>query len=427
MPTTGAMPNSFDPARADALEPRMRDLVTRRRELLGPGYKLFYERPLEVVRAEGVHLFDADGTAYLDAYNNVACVGHCNPHVVEAITRQVQTLNANTRYVAEPILDYAERLLATHHDGLGRVMFACSGSEATDLALRIARHATGARGVVVSANAYHGVTAAAAEVSPSLGPNEPLGVHVRTVAPPGPGEASGAFAERVEAAIADLRRHGAATAAVLMDALFASDGLVPEPAGFLRPVVDVAHAAGALFIADEVQAGFGRTGAAMWGYQRHGIEPDLVTMGKPMGNGMPISGVAARSELLERFGNEIRYFNTFGANSVAIAAATAVLDVIERDDLVAHAAEVGAHLRAGFEGLDGLRNVRGAGLYVAADLEDARAASRIVNGLRDRGVLISAAGPDASALKVRPPLPFGHDDADRLLSALADVLAQRAR
>jgi len=439
MPMHGAMPNSFDPTRVDALEPRARELVTRRRRLLGPGYKLFYEQPIEVVRGEGVHLFDADGNAYLDAYNNVPCVGHCHPHVVEAITRQAGTLNSNTRYLAEPLLDYAERLLATHHDGLGSIMLACSGSEATDLALRIARHASGAKGVVVTANAYHGVTAAAAEVSPSLGANEPLGVHVRTVLPPGPGEtdpvaAGDAFALRVEEAIADLHRHGTATAAVLMDTLLSSDGLVPDPPGFLRPVVDAAHAAGALFIADEVQAGFGRTGAAMWGYQRHGIEPDLVTMGKPMGNGVPISGVAARPELLERFGNEVRYFNTFGANSIAVAAATAVLDVIERDDLVAQVGDVGEHLRSGLAGLarehPALRNVRGAGLYVAADLvdpatgaPDAQATSRVVNGLRERRVLISAAGAAASALKVRPPLPFGHDHADQLLAALADVLA----
>jgi 4-aminobutyrate aminotransferase-like enzyme len=438
--TTGAMPNSFDPSRIDALEPRTRALVARRQAVLGPGYRLFYARPVEAVRAEGVRIYDADGAAYLDAYNNVPCVGHCHPHVVEAISRQAATLNTNTRYLGEALIDYAERLLATHHDGLTNVMFACSGSEATDLALRIARHSTGARGVVVTANAYHGVTSAAAEVSPSLGPNEPLGAHVRTVAPPGPAEADAAaageaFALRVEQAIADLQRHGTRTAAVLIDPTFSSDGLLPDPAGFLRPVVEVAHAAGALFIADEVQAGFGRTGSGMWGYQRHGIEPDLVTMGKPMGNGVPISGVAARGELLERFGNEIRYFNTFGANSIAIAAAAAVLDVIEQEDLVTHAGAVGGHLRDGLAQLaaehDALRDVRGAGLYVAADVvdpatgtADGDAARRIVNGLRERRVLISAAGPLGHALKVRPPLPFGRDDTDELLSALAAVLAE---
>ena len=295
------MPNTFDPAGAGALPARERSLVERRRALLGPGYKLFYERPLEIVRGEGVHLYDRDGVEYLDAYNNVPCVGHCNPTVVEAIVNQTRTLNTNTRYLAEPILDYAERLLATHHDGLQNVMFGCTGSEATDLAMRIARFVTSGTGVVVSANAYHGVTTAAAELSPSLGRGVPLGAHVRTVAPPRPGDdamdAGPAFAARVSEAIEDLARHGTRTAAVLMDTIFSSDGVIPDPAGLLAPVVDVTRAAGALFIADEVQPGFARTGDAMWGYQRHGVAPDLVTMGKPMGNGTPLSGVAARPEL----------------------------------------------------------------------------------------------------------------------------------
>jgi 4-aminobutyrate aminotransferase-like enzyme len=438
MASSGAMPNSFDLGRIDGLDPRARSLVERRRAVLGPGYKLFYERPLEIVRGEGVHLFDRDGGVYLDAYNNVPCVGHCNPHVAEAIAGQARTLNTNTRYLSEPVLDYAERLLATHHDGLDNVMFACTGSEATDLALRIARYATGGTGVVVTANAYHGVTSAAAEVSPSLGPNEPLGAYVRTVTVPAPDEdaatAGPSFAERVEAAIADLRRHGTRTAAVLIDTIFSSDGVVAEPAGFLKPVVEAAHAAGALFIADEVQAGFGRTGTAMWGYQRHGIAPDLVTMGKPMGNGMPISAVAVRSDLLEQFGKDIRYFNTFGANSVSIAAAAAVLDVIERDRLLANARDVGEYLRRGLAeaaaASPAIRTIRGAGLFLAADIvdpetgePDAVTAKRIINDMRDRHVLISGTGPTASALKIRPPLPFATTDADQLLRSFAEILA----
>ncbi len=431
------MPNSFDPASAGELPPRERSLIERRRALLGPGYKLFYQRPLEIVRGEGVHLYDSDGVEYLDAYNNVPCVGHCNPTVVEAIVNQTRTLNTNTRYLAEPILDYAERLLATHHDGLQNVMFGCTGSEATDLALRIARFVTSGTGVVVTANAYHGVTAAAAELSPSLGRGVPLGAHVRTVAPPRPGDdatdAGPAFAARVSEAIDDLDRHGMRTAAVLMDTIFSSDGVVPDPAGLLAPVVEVTRAAGALFIADEVQPGFGRTGEAMWGYQRHGVAPDLVTMGKPMGNGTPLSGVAARPELLDRFGQEVRYFNTFGANSVAIAAGAAVLEVIERDDLLANARDVGAHLRAGLRAIADrfavMRSVRGAGLFVAADFVEPATGSpdpaltgRIVNGLRERRVLISTTGAAAASLKVRPPLPFSRPDADRLLAALVDVL-----
>jgi 4-aminobutyrate aminotransferase-like enzyme len=438
--TKGPMPNSFDPARAGTLAPRLGRLIARRQALLGPGYKLFYEVPIEIVRAEGVHVYDADGAQYLDAYNNVPCVGHCNARVADAIDRQTRTLNTNTRYAAEPILDYAERLLATHAEALGNVMFTCSGSEAIDLSLRIARYATAAEGVVVTANAYHGISTAAAEISPSLGPNVALARHVRTVPAPSlaaDGSVGRDLAESVSRAIEDLERHGIGFAAFVADSLFASDGLVPDPAGFLRPVVDLVHQAGGLCIADEVQAGFGRTGEAMWGYQRHRIAPDLVPMGKPMGNGMPIAGVAARPELIERFGNDIRYFNTFGGNSVSIAAASAVLDVIEQDGLIENARAVGGYLGDGLRTLAGsypqLRNVRGAGLFLAADLAspetgdpDAEMAARVVNGLRERRVLISAAGPHANTLKIRPPLPFAKADADRLLTELERVLGRAA-
>ncbi len=435
MSFTGSMPNTIDASSLSDLPQRDEMLVARRRRLLGPGYKLFYRRPLEIVRAEGVHVYDRDGTEYLDCYNNVPCVGHSEATVSKAVADQVAVLNTNTRYLAEPILEYAERLLATHHGGLETAMFACTGSEANDLALRIARHATGRTGVVVTANAYHGLTSAVAEASPNLGP---LGAHVRAVTPPSPGEdaqhAGPAFAHRVTGAIDDLRRQGIGTAAVLMDTIFASDGLVPEPRGFLAPVVEAAHAHGALFVADEVQAGFARTGDAMWGYQRHGVAPDLVTMGKPMGNGIPVSGVVARAELIERFGTEIRYFNTFGGSSVAIAAASAVLDVIERDALMANAREVGGYLLRELGSLGarygGLRDVRGAGLFVAADCtsphsdtHDPGVASRVVDGMRDRRVLISAAGSTGASLKIRPPLPFSKGDADRLLEVLAEVLA----
>jgi 4-aminobutyrate aminotransferase-like enzyme len=433
MSSTGAMPNSFDASALAEVSDREQALIARRRRLLGPGYKLFYRRPIEVVRAQGVHVYDRDGTEYLDAYNNVPCVGHADPTVTKAVAEQMAVLNTNTRYLDEPILEYAERLLATHA-GVDTLMFATTGSEATDLALRIARHATGRNGVVVTANAYHGLTSAAAEISPSLGPREPLGAHVRTVAPPSPGEdaehAGPAFAQRVSAAIDDLRRHGIGTAAVVLDSIFASDGARPGPRGFLAPVVDVVHAQGALFVADEVQAGFARTGDAMWGYQRHGIAPDLVTMGKPMGNGMPIAAVAARADLIERFGTEVRYFNTFGGSSVAVAAATAVLDVLERDALMAGAREVGASLLRELEDLarrsSVLRDARGAGLYVAADCATPAMAGRVVNGLRDRHVLISATGPTGASLKIRPPLRFAAADADRLLAALADVLDELA-
>ena len=433
MRDTATMVNGFDMNSVDALDPELRQIVKRRASLLGPAYKLFYANPVRIVRGEGVHLYDADGQAYLDAYNNVPSVGHCHPRVVEAITSQAATLNTHTRYASELILDYAERLLGTYPDSVGQVMFTCTGSEAVDLALRVARFYTGGEGVVITANAYHGVTAAAAEISPSLGPAVPLGRSVWTVAAPGPDDDGESLAGRVRTAIADMNRHGVRLAAFIADSLFSSDGIRPDPIGLLRPVADVVRAAGGLYIADEVQPGFGRTGETMWGFQRHGVVPDLAVMGKPMGNGMPIAGVAARPEILEEFGSKIRYFNTFGGNSVCIAAAAAVLDVIEAEGLRQNAQAVGAYLRDTLEAIakdaPRISAVRACGLYAAADFTDpatgepdGATAIRVVNGLRDRRVLISATGPDGNSLKIRPPLPFARPHVDRLAEALTDTL-----
>jgi 4-aminobutyrate aminotransferase-like enzyme len=430
---TATMVNGFDMESVDALDPELRRIVERRASLLGPAYKLFYANPVRIVRGEGVHLYDADGQAYLDAYNNVPSVGHCHPRVVEAIARQAATLNTHTRYASEPILDYAERLLGTYPAGISQVMFTCTGSEAVDLALRVARFYAGGEGIVITANAYHGVTTAAAEISPSLGPAVPLGRSVWTVPAPTVHHTGQTFADQVRAAIADMNRHGVTLAAFIADSLFSSDGIRPDPAGFLRPVVDAVHEAGGLYIADEVQPGFGRTGEAMWGFQRHGIVPDLAVMGKPMGNGMPIAGVAARPEILEEFGHKIRYFNTFGGNSVCVAAAAAVLDVIEAEGLRQNALDVGGYLRDTLEAIakenPRISAVRGCGLYAAADFTDpgtgepdGDAAIRVVNGLRDRRVLISATGPDGNSLKIRPPLPFARPHVDRLAEALTDTL-----
>jgi 4-aminobutyrate aminotransferase-like enzyme len=256
---------------------------------------------------------------------------------------------------------------------------------------------------------------------------------------PGMGDAGGTqLAAGVERAISDLARHGIKFAAFVADSVFASDGLLTEPRGFLNPVADVIHEAGGLYIADEVQAGFGRTGDAMWGYQRHQIVPDLAAMGKPMGNGMPIGGVVARQELIDQFGSDIRYFNTFGGNSVSIAAANAVLDVIEDDRLLENARIVGAKLREGLariaESDSRLHSTRGAGLFLAADFSvpetgtpDSETTRRVVNELRDRRVLIGAVGPSAATLKIRPPLPFAAPDADRLLSELESVLERSGK
>jgi 4-aminobutyrate aminotransferase-like enzyme len=436
MMDASGMVNGFDSAGAESLEPGLRDLVKRREAVLGTGYRLFYDRPVSFSRAAGVYLYDDLGQAYLDAYNNVPVVGHCHPRVVAAIAQQAATLNVHTRYLTSGVVDYAERLLATHDRGLDRAMFTCTGSEANDLALRIARHRTGAAGVIVTANAYHGVTAAVAEASPSLGPNVPAGPHIRAVPPPDPalGDDTGAaFADHVAAAIADLRSRGIGLAAFLADSLLSSDGVLPDPAGFLRPAQDLVHEAGGLYIADEVQSGFGRTGSHLWGYQRHGLTPDIVTMGKPMGNGLPIAGLVARHSVVDDFGQKVRYFNTFGGNPVCVAAASAVLDVIEDEGLQANAATTGAYLHARLADVAAgsalLSGVRGAGLYFGIDVIDpasgapsAALAARIVNGMRDRRVLISATGPAGNILKVRPPLPFSAKHAQEFLGVLGEVL-----
>ena len=416
-----SMGNAFVPGSVD-LSAEEEALIERRARLLGPAYRLFYERPLQIVAGEGVWLYDAEGRRYLDAYNNVPSVGHGHPHVVMAIAAQAAVLNTHTRYLHPLILDYSERLLGYFPGELSQVMYTCTGSEANDLALRIAEEATGGRGVVVTRFAYHGVTSAVSACSPALGEGVRLGQHVRLVDPPRHG---GAFGEAVAEAFAELAAAGVRPAALLVDTVFTSDGNYVDPVGLLGPAVHAARRAGALFIADEVQPGFGRTGT-MWGFERHGVVPDLVTLGKPMGNGHPIAAVVARPAHLAAFAAGGRYFNTFGGNPVSIAAASAVLDVIEGEGLRENAAAVGARLREGFVDLmakDGrIREVRGAGLALAVELEQGPLAGVVVNRLRERGVLLSVSGPRKNNLKIRPPLCFGIKHAELLLEAVVGVL-----
>jgi len=436
---TPGMINGFDASKLATLPERERRMVERRQALLGPSYRLFYDNPLHVVRAEGVWLYDADGEAHLDVYNNVPSVGHCHPRVVEAIARQAAILNTHTRYLDDTILDYSERLLATFPDEIERVMYTCTGSEAVDLALRVARHHTGGTGIIITENAYHGVTTAAAEISPSLGLGVPLGPHVMTVPAPDAYRAQGrdvadALAEEVSKAIAFMRRHGIRPAAFIADSIFSTDGILPDPAGFLQKTLAVVHEAGALYIADEVQPGFGRTGSHMWGFMRHGIVPDIVVMGKPMGNGMPIAAAVMKAEVQDRFGKDVRYFNTFGANHVSIAAASAVLDVIHDEKLMENAAATGDYMLAGMRKLQPkfacIGDVRGAGLFLGLEFvrdresraPDGALALAVVNGLRARRVLISAAGIHGNILKIRPPLPFSRKHADIFLETLESVL-----
>ena len=428
------------PIAAEDLSKDDQALLARRARVLGPAYRLFYDEPLHIVRGEGVWLYDAQGRRYLDAYNNVASVGHCNPVVVEAIARQAATLNTHTRYLGSQIVDYAEALLGQLGGDFstdGQVMFTCTGSESNDLALRIARAATGGAGVIVTRYAYHGVTTSIAEISPSLGVDNPLGGNTWTVpAPVSPasgGDVGTRFAADVEQALADMTAKGVRPAALLVDTIFSSDGVYADPAGFLAPAIALVRAAGGLFIADEVQAGFARTGNAMWGFARHGLSPDMVTMGKPMANGHPVGAVAARSALTAAFAVKVRYFNTFGGNPVSAAAAMAVLGVINSQGLAANSQSVGDHLAKGLAALRAryrlIKDVRHAGLFVGVELADSDGqpapaqAAAIVNHMRQAGVLISATGPSGDTLKIRPPLVTTHDQANLIIAAVDEALS----
>jgi len=439
----GDMPNGFDPSRAALLDKTKAEHVERRRRLLGPAYRLFYSNPVNIVRGEGALLYDRDGNEYLDAYNNVVSLGHCHPRVVAAIREQSGILCTHTRYMQDGLLDYAEQLLSTFTGTIGQsgcAMLTCTGSEANDLALRIARHHTGKTGVIVTSEAYHGNSGLGAGISPSLGKRSRLDPYTRTVQRPDSyredkKSIGQRMAREVAAQIEDIERHGGGIAAFIADSVFSSDGLYGDPTDILAPIAEIVRRAGGLFIADEVQSGFGRTGS-MWGHERHGVDPDIVTLGKPMGNGYPVAGVLLRQEVVKGFGESMRYFNTFGGNTVAVAAAQATLDVIKDEGLLQRCQRTSAMM------LDGLRDiaarherigdVRGVGLYFAVEMvkdgvskePDMDAALASVNGLRERRILISATGPDASVLKIRPPLIFEEAHVSRFLEGLEKTMSE---
>ena len=429
--------NAFIPGQVELDEHEAR-MIEQRDHLLGPAYRLMYQKPLHFVRGEGVWLYDPGGRPYLDTYNNVVSLGHCHPDVVEAITKQVATLCTNTRYLHDTILELAGGLLSTVDGDLSHMMLTGSGSEANDLAYRIAKVRTRGTGVIITESAYHGITDSVSQFSPTLGEGVPLGAHVRNVTAPaayrtGPNVAE-RFTHDVEAAIADLKRHGIQPAMLIVDSMFTSDGILPEEPGFLKGAVEAIRKSGGIFVADEVQPGFGRTGSHMWGFQRHDVEPDIVTLGKPMGNGQPIAGLLARHDVVEEFGRNSRYFNTFAGNAVSCAAAAAVLKVIKRDRIMDNARDVGAYLLEKVEALraryECLGHVRGAGLFVAADIitdrktraSDRARTTKVVNAMRDNGVLISACGMDHNILKIRPPLIFSRENVDLFVEVLDKAL-----
>lgn len=418
-------------------------MIARRRKLLGAAYELFYNDPIHLVRGEGVWLFDADGRKYLDMYNNVAHVGHCHPHVVEALHKQIATLNTHTRYLHDNVLDYAERLTGKFPDDLDTAMFTCTGSEANELALRIACSCTGGTGIIVTDYAYHGNTKATFEITTSDIPKKDIPSYVATVPVPDTyrGEFQGMdagerYAAYVQDAVDELLGRGVKPAAFVIDTIISSGGVVQPPPGYLRKAGEIIRKAGGLFIADEVQPGFGRTGKHFWGYQAEDLVPDIVTMGKPMGGGHPIAAVVCRRDLVGEFAGRSDYFNTFGGNPVSCAAALAVLDVIEQEGLQENARGVGEHLTTGLHSLAEkhtcIGEIRGSGLFVAVDLitdsnrrqPATRLAALVVNGLKDGGVLTGAIGPHANILKLRPPMVFSRENADYMLEIFDRVLSE---
>jgi 4-aminobutyrate aminotransferase-like enzyme len=415
------------------------DLLERRRRAL-PRSPLFYSQPVHLVRGEGVWLFDPDDRRYLDCYNNVAVVGHSHPRVVDAVTQQQRLLATHSRYLHEAIVELAERLKATLPPELDAVVVVNSGSEANDLAWRIARAATGRAGAVVTACAYHGLTEATHALSPEEWAKGEQPAHVATIPAPdgyrGPYRREDeAWAQRYAAHIDDAARAlgDRGFAALYLDPALTADGILSPPPEYLREAARRARRLGALMVADEVQAGHGRSGTHRWSFQASGITPDIVVMGKPMGGGFPVAALVVRSHLLAAVPEEVELFSTFGGNPVACAAALAVLAVIEDEGLLANAAKVGSYLRQGLLALAErhslIGDVRGEGLLLGVELVDeaggpaAGNARNVTEAMRERGVLLSATGPAGNVLKIRPPLVFQREHADLLLQALDEVLA----
>ncbi|HEY2273722.1 MAG TPA: aminotransferase class III-fold pyridoxal phosphate-dependent enzyme [Jatrophihabitantaceae bacterium] len=422
------------PRAATATDP---GLHARRADVMGGELSpLFYRQPLEIVRGSGPWLYAADGTRYLDAYNNVAVLGHAHPAVTQAVTRQWAALNTHSRYLHPGIVELAERLLATMPAELDTCLFTTSGTEANDLAWRMATAYTGGSGAIIAEHAYHGSSKWLADLSSNEWPAGYRPSHVGTFAAPratptAPGHSDAAT--RIATAAEQLRVAGDRPALVLADLCFMSEGVLDASPDFITGLVAGAHQAGALFLSDEVQAGYGRIGPAMWRFALAGVTPDLVTLGKPMGAGYPIGAVITRREIADSLARSYEYFSTFAATPVAAAAALAVLDTLQHTAVLREAAATGKHLRSGLRSLAAssarLDEVRGTGLLagvdvVAPDGTPPREFARdVLNGLTARRVLAGLTGPDGTVLKVRPPLVWRHEHADLFVATLAEVLA----
>jgi 4-aminobutyrate aminotransferase-like enzyme/Ser/Thr protein kinase RdoA (MazF antagonist) len=437
----GMVPAEVQPATTTPVN----ELVERRHRVLGRGLSLSYSEPLHIVRGEGVWLYDGDGRAYLDAYNNVAHVGHCHPQVVAAIAGQSAQLNTNTRYLHSTVLDYAERLTRLMPDGLDVCVFVNSGSEANDIAWRMAKAFTGQDGALIMENAYHGGTDAVVALSPEEFETPTLRSHIRTIEAPDTyrgrlrgdvADAGSDYAGDADRAIGELEAAGHGLAAFMVDSGFTSNGILDVPAGYGGAVAAKVHAAGGVVIGDEVQYGFGRPGSHFWGFDLLQMPLDIVTLGKPIGNGHPLGVVVTRRDILEAFNRDAGYFSTFGGNPVSCAAGLAVLDVLESEQLQHNAAQTGAYLVEGLRALQQkhqlIGDVRGSGLIAGVELvrdratrePAARERDQVLDLMKNRGVLVGRTGELGNIVKIRPPMPFGRAHADHLIAAMDDALAE---
>ncbi|WCN08972.1 aminotransferase class III-fold pyridoxal phosphate-dependent enzyme [Marinomonas mediterranea] len=415
--------NAFD-ARTSMLS----SSVERRLDNFGASSVLFYRAPIEMVEAKGAWMTASDGVTYLDFYNNVPCLGHCHPSVIDAVSQQMAKLNTHTRYIVSIVDDYIDALKRTLPNELSNIVLTCSGSEANDLAMRLAGKVTGGSGFIVTECAYHGNTAYVTEVSPSAMKKGVLPPHVIAIPEPSTSnygvDIEAGFAHRVKTAVDELRERGVKVAALLLDSIFSSDGVYYQKGGFLSSAVDVIRNAGGVYIADEVQPGFARTGETFWGFEAHHVFPDIVTMGKPMGNGFPMAGVATKPSFLATYCQDVGYFNTFGGNPVAAAAGLAVLNTIESEGLQVNALKIGRYIKDRLSDIAEQSNiigeVRGAGLFFGIDVEENGAPSatlsiQLIDQLREQRILAGAAGKHGSTLKLRPPLCLTPSEADFFL------------
>ena len=423
------------------------ELLGARRRLLGPSLSISYRRPLEMVRGKGAYLYDDGGQPYLDCVNNVAQVGHAHPRVVQAGLEQMTVLNTNTRYLHDSLTEYARRLAATLPDPLGVCFFVCTGSEANELALRMARTHTGREGMVVLEGGYHGNTSSLVQLSsykfdgpggagpPSWVACVPMPDGYRGRYRSSDPDCGARYAEEVGRAVDALAGR---PAGFLFESILSCGGQIVLPDGFLAGAFERVRAAGGVCIADEVQVGFGRAGSSFWAFEDHGVVPDIVTMGKPIGNGHPLAAVVTTPEIADSFNNGMEYFNTFGGNPVSCRIGLAVLDVIEEERLQDHARRVGERLLAGLKRLVErhaiVGDARGTGLFQGIELVTDREsldpaprhATYLVERMRDRGILLSTDGPLHNVVKIKPPLVFDEDDADRLVANLDEVLGEDA-